>query len=350
MKHPFLKTLALSVSLTALPTLAGAPDGLLTSKTKLSLWTTAGIRSAAVHVDSDDGVVTLYGKVPTAEQKALAEKTARDISGVREVKSLLQVVPEAEEKRVERSDKDTLASAEKTLKAEPSLKNSKISVKSVDRGVVLLTGDARSLSDHLRAVVIVDRIPGVRRVASEVKGPEGFGDDERVTFLNPPTSKPPTEARSSASDMRISAAVKLRLWTASQVPSSEISVDTDDGVVTLFGMVPTGDVKTAAAAEARKVSGVMRIQNNLEIVASSRKEGVLAKDADISRDLALALKDREGLGRVETSVKNGIVRLTGTVKSGWDEVNAVRVVRRVVGVRGVEDQLKIDEKAETTQR
>jgi osmotically-inducible protein OsmY len=44
-------------------------------------------------------------------------------------------------------------------------------------------------------------------------------------------------------------------------------------------------------------------------------------------------------------VKNGTVRLTGTVSSGWDEVSAVRVTRQVAGVRAVEDQLKIVETA-----
>ncbi len=80
------------VWLAAWPALAVVPDGMITSKTKLSLWTTAGVRSTSVHVDTEDGVVTLYGKVPTADQKALAESTAREITGVREVKSLLQVV------------------------------------------------------------------------------------------------------------------------------------------------------------------------------------------------------------------------------------------------------------------
>ena len=144
--------------------------------------------------------------------------------------------------------------------------------------------------------------------------------------------------------MRISGAVKLRLLTASQVPSNEISVDTEDGVVFLFGIVPTAEVKQVAAAEARKVGGVTNVENQLEVVASSKKEQVDAKDADITRDLVLVFK------KVDSTVKNGTVRLTGTVASGWDEVNAVRLARHVVGVRGVEDQLKVEEKAETSRR
>ena len=244
MKHLVMTIFVLGASLTAMPAMAGTPDGMLTSQVKLTLWTTAGVRSTSVHVDANDGIVTLYGKVPTVEQKATAEKAAAEIGGVRSVKNLLQVVPEAQEKAVARSDKETQDAAEKLLKADPRLKDSAISVKSVDKGVVLLTGSATTYMDHLRAIVIIDRMPGVRRVATEVKGPDGFSNDERITFLNRADYKG-TDEHSKSSDMRISTMVKLRLLTTAQVPSSEISVDSEDGVVTLFGMVPTLGVKNA---------------------------------------------------------------------------------------------------------
>lgn len=350
MRLSLMKVVALGATLVAMPTQAATPDGLLTSKTKLSLWTTAGIRSTSVHVDSNDGVVTLHGKLPTAEQKALAEKTAGEVSGVRSVRSLLQVVPEAQEKRVDASDKDTQEKASKLLAADPALKDSRVTVKSVDKGVVLLTGEARTFSDHLRAVMLVDRMAGVRRVASEVKGPDGFGDDERIIFLSSSTAKQVAEAKSTAADMRISLAVKLRLLTAAKVPSAEISVDTEAAEVTLFGIVPTAAIKSAAAVEAGKVAGVARVHNQLEVVASPLKQVVEAKDADITRDLSLAFQERPELKGVTSTVKNGVVQLTGTVASRWDEVNAVRLVRQVPGVRGIEDRLKLEAKAETSRR
>jgi osmotically-inducible protein OsmY len=346
-----MKKLAFAVAMTSLlfatPVFAATPDGMLTSKTKLSLWTAAGVKSSAVHVDTDEGIVTLYGKVETAEQRAIAEKTARGIEGVVEVKNLLQIVPEAQEKRFDRSDKDLMDLAQQRLKAESALDDSKISVKSVDKGVVLLTGEARTFSAHLRAVALIDRIPGVRGVASEIKGPETFASDERIIFLNMKRTahRKANEAGVTMTDMGISTAVKLRLLTAPQMPSTEIRVDTDDGVVTLFGMVPTSDIRNAAGAEAAIVAGVKRVDNELEVVATAQKQRVEAKDADISRDLTLAFKDRAELKGVSASVKNGTVRLTGTVGSGWDEVNAVRITRRVAGVRGVEDDLKINDKS-----
>ena len=345
MKNTILKAFVLSLSLSALPAFAVVvPDGLITSKAKLSLWTTAGVRSSTVHLDTNDGVITLYGKVPTSDQRDLAEKTARAIVGVSAVKNLIQIVPASIEKRVEAADKDTRALVEKRLAADLALRDSKIVVKSVDKGIVLLSGEARTFSDHLRAVVVADRVAGVRGVASEVKGPDGFGSDERITFIAPSPTKATLEAKSSATDMRISMAVKMRLLTAAQVPSTEISVDTEESVVTLFGIVPTAEVKKSAGSEAGKVSGVIKVENELEVVATSQKKLVDAKDADVTRDLALAFKDRGDLKGVIATVKNGVVQLTGTVASGWDEVNAVRIARRVAGVRSIENQLKIDDK------
>jgi osmotically-inducible protein OsmY len=342
-KSTLLKGLMLGIALTSLSAGAATPDGLLTSKTKLSLWTTAGVRSTTVHVDTTDGIVTLYGKVPSTAQRALAEKTTRAIPDVREVKNLLQVVAEADEKAINANDKDLKAEASKRLGADKALKDSKITVKSVDKGLVLLSGEAKTFSDHLRAVFLADRIPGVRGVASEVKGPDVFGNDERVTFVNKPLSKPVVEAKTSSTDMRISAAVKLRLFAAAQVPSMEISVDTEDGQVTLFGIVPSQAVKNAAADEASKVAGVERIKNQLEVVASSQKAVTVSKDEDIQRDLLLAFKDIASFKGVTSTVKNGAVRLTGRVASGWDEISAVRISRLVPGVRSVDDQLKVDE-------
>lgn len=344
--HPLIKAVSLSAAVFASSAFAApAPqssDGMLTARTKITLWTTAGIRSTTVHVDTNEGVVTLYGKVPSEAQRALAGKTAGELSGVRSVQNLLQVVAPKDEKMTARSDKEIKEHADKQLKTDRALQDSKISVKSVDKGVVILTGDAHSYGDHLRAIVIVDRLAGVTRIATEVKMPGDYREDDRITFVTPPAEKMTAAGRNTPSDGRISMQVKLRLFTAAEVPSTEISVDTDDAVVTLFGIVPTQAVKNSAGAEAAKVSGVTRVDNELEVVATAALKNVEAKDADITRDLTLAFKNRPELKSVSTSVKNGMVMVTGSVPSGWDRLNALRIVRHVTGVRGLEDQLKVD--------
>ena len=52
---------------------------------------------------------------------------------------------------------------------------SDIKVQSVNKGVVLLAGETPSMTTHLRAITTAAAVPGVRRVATEVKG----GDQHR---------------------------------------------------------------------------------------------------------------------------------------------------------------------------
>lgn len=49
-------------------------------------------------------IVTLHGQVPTADKKTKAADVVKKLDGVKEVKHLLQVVPNAERKAVKRSD------------------------------------------------------------------------------------------------------------------------------------------------------------------------------------------------------------------------------------------------------
>lgn len=346
------KTMILCAALVGGPALAGTPDPFVTTQAKLSLWTTDGLHTKAINIDTNNGVVTLYGKVPTAAQKALAEQATAKVKGVKEVRNLLQVVTDADMKRVERADKEIKESAEKMLKEDRLLQDSKISVKSVDKGVLLLSGKAATVSDHLRAVMMADAIPGVRRVATEVLAPDSFGNDERPYFTAAPKKAEPAakskagEAKNDLDDMRISSAVKLRLWTTSNVPSTEINVDTNNRVVTLFGLVPTAESKAAAANEAAKVDGVAKVENQLQVVAPAKLEAVEAKDKDIEMNLKLSFKDRPELNGVVTEVRGGVVRLTGSVDSSWDKMNAMGLARFTKGVRGLEEQLVVKGEAE----
>ena len=76
------------------------------------------------------------------------------------------------------------------------------------------------------------------------------------------TSKP---APSAATDSSISTAVRSRLGANSALKALKIVVDTHDGIVTLKGQVNTLADKSAAQAEARAVSGVKGVNNQLTV-------------------------------------------------------------------------------------
>ncbi len=329
-----------SVALAA-PVGAATPDAWITTKTKLSLLTTEGVSGTAIHVDTVLGKVTLHGKVRSAEEKAKAESVAKKIDGVQEVRNLLQVVSPQREKAIQLSDDALKQRIEKELQADSSLNDSSISVKSVNKGVVLLAGTAKTLSAHLRAVETVAWVPGVERVASEIKSPDTLADAE---IWREPTARGESSKdsgiRNTASDIWITSATKMRLLTDSRTPALDINVETHSGVVTLFGIVPSQDAKSAAETDARKVSGVKRVVNDLQVVASAKQAEVKARDEDIESEVKKAF-EKSDLKDISVEVKNGVVRLKGTVPSGSRRLDAAVLARSVKGVRAVKDDLHL---------
>ena len=160
---------SLSAGLLLLPVGASAdsPDTWITTKAKIALLTTDGVSGRAVNVDTVDGKVTLHGKVSSEGEKTKAEQTVRKLDGVKDVKNLLQIVPESREKAVKANDAEIKKAVEAALEADPSLKD--VKVQSVNQGVVLLAGKTKGLEQKLKAIEVAYDVAGVRRVATEIE-------------------------------------------------------------------------------------------------------------------------------------------------------------------------------------
>jgi osmotically-inducible protein OsmY len=154
-------------ALAAAPVHADAKDPWITTKAKLTLLTTDGVSASDVNVDTQDGRVTIHGKVRTEAEKSTAEAAIRKLDGVKEVKNLLQVVPEPQRDAVDATDDNVKDAVQRTLSSHAQLKDVKVA--SVNKGVVLLAGKTPTLADTLRAVEVALAVPGVRRVASEIQ-------------------------------------------------------------------------------------------------------------------------------------------------------------------------------------
>lgn len=335
----------LAAALWAGPAAARQPDAWLTAKTKLALFNAEGVPSNDVNVDTMDGVVVLHGTVPTADAKTEAEAAARKVEGVSDVRNMLQVVPNSARKVVSASDSEVKSRVEKALEADKGLAGSSIGVASVNNGVVVISGSADSLGDHVRAVQTAYSVPGVKRVASEIKSPDTLGDAELRRHEQPSAAEAGVKgAAATASDAWITTKVKLRLVGDDATPARDINVDTRGGTVTLFGIVPSTASKKAAETEAKKVDGVKRVVNALEVVASSKKDRVEAKDDQIEKSVDQALKARDDLkaSKIDVDVKNGVARLTGTVPSESERLAAALTARATPGVRAVREELRVE--------
>ncbi|HEV8703062.1 MAG TPA: BON domain-containing protein [Candidatus Polarisedimenticolia bacterium] len=343
LKHALLAAVILSLPIAAQ---AGSrPDAWITMKAKTALYLAKDVTGTAINVDTINGRVTLHGTVRDGKEKARAVEVVNAIEGVSDVKDLLHVASHTQNATMmKRSDDLIKSDVQKRLKAARSLDDSSISVKSVDDGVVLLTGRAASYDDHQRALYYAAGQPGVLRVASEIDVPDTLPD---VDFRAEEEMMPETGKRNIGgvtSDLWITSATKMRLAADSRTPATEINVDSHDGIVTLFGMVPSQESKSAAAEIARGVSGVKRVENRLEVVASTNHDLVQARDEEIQQGVEKSLNDRgaQENADIDVEVTNGVVRLTGTVSTWQSNLSAVYLARSVTGVRSVLSELKVE--------
>jgi osmotically-inducible protein OsmY len=146
---------------------ADTHDAVISTKAKIKLLTADDVSVTDVNVDTKDGHVVLHGKVHSEGEKSRAEAAVRHVDGVKDVRNLLQVVPKAEEKAVKATDDRIEDAVEQRLKAKGL--HHDVKVKSVNDGVVLLAGETDTWPAQLSAIEAAREVPGVRRVASEMK-------------------------------------------------------------------------------------------------------------------------------------------------------------------------------------
>lgn len=330
--------------LLASPALA-ASDPWITTKVKMAILTDSEASPMDVNVDTVDGVVTLHGKVGSNVEKTAAEKAARSVTDVKEVHNMLAVVP-GNMKAVQVADDRLSKDIEAALQKDPGLqdKNNNIKVQSVNAGNVVLAGTASTMSAHLRAVETTRNVKGVKRVASEIESPDRLSDAEIWRDTKTAAKDTGTTVKSGAQDMWITSAAKVRLMANSNTPASSINVDTTNGNVTLFGMVPSAEAKREAEREVAKVDGVKRVNNELQVVAEKKQDVVAEKDDAIQDRVEKRIADnlRSDQSNVAVEVSNGVARLTGKVGSQSDRIHALTVTRATQGVRSVVDDLRIE--------
>lgn len=153
-------------------------------------------------------------------------------------------------------------------------------------------------------------------------------------------------AACGATDPGITTAVKTRLAADDTVKAYQIDVDTRDKVVTLSGSVNTVAEKTQAVVVARGTDGVVNVVDNITLKAPAE----MARPADTAvGDAALTaavktklLADPKVSGlKIDVDTKNGMVTLTGTVRSQAEKDEALRLARETENVKNVTDQITV---------
>ncbi|MBV8169622.1 MAG: BON domain-containing protein [Alphaproteobacteria bacterium] len=119
-----------------------------------------------------------------------------------------------------------------------------------------------------------------------------------------------------------------------------IGVTAQEGVVTLTGHVSSYGAKLAAEQAARRVKGVLAIAEEIEVRLPADKKR--ADDEIAGRALAILNWDATiPAAGITVTVQKGILTLSGEVDWQFEKNQAERLVRRLGGVAGVINAIKL---------
>lgn len=141
-------------------------------------------------------------------------------------------------------------------------------------------------------------------------------------------------------DSEIKRDVEDELKYDAGVDSTDIGVAVKNGVVSLTGFIRSYSQKLQAEMDAKRISGVMAVANDLEVrLASSDSR----PDPEIARDLVTQLKFELPYSHesIKSVVKNGWVTLEGDLEWNYQRTRAENTALRVKGVLGVSNHIKL---------
>jgi osmotically-inducible protein OsmY len=275
-----LKTLTLAIATAGLigltPFTAYAAEGdasreLSEARQEGSIWTAIALNRHLnpfpIDVDVENGSAKLTGKVETAVERDLAEQIALGIDGVTKVDNQLTLDPAFEAKAssepnlAQRFDDATLVATVKSkLLWNSHTEGLDINVNAAN-GTVSLSGKARSAQAKDLAGRLAANTDGVREVNNLLS----------VSAVDSSAAKAQKTADDTAvaiSDTWITSKVKSSFIYSRNLDGLNISVDTQNGMVSLSGSVLSNAEKQLAVETARNIRGVRGVDADALRVAS----------------------------------------------------------------------------------
>lgn len=140
-------------------------------------------------------------------------------------------------------------------------------------------------------------------------------------------------------DASIEAAVQKELASDPLVDVDDIVVEVTDGAVSLTGTVPSQAQRTEAAAAARRVAGVTRVDAMLAVAMPADDYGDDSALAGLVNQ-ALAANADVPAG-VKATVRQGSVFLTGAVQRSAQRAAAEDTAAGVAGIRSITDEIEV---------
>ncbi len=138
-------------------------------------------------------------------------------------------------------------------------------------------------------------------------------------------------------DDDIASAVRLLIDSDKYIESEMIQVHASDGIVTLAGYVDNILGQERSVEIAKTAKDVRSVVNLIRLRAEKRSDELIRKDLRLvfGKDLAA------DSFKINTSVDNGIVTLSGYVESWQEKSTCARIAKSVKGARAIRNEIDI---------
>jgi len=231
----------------SMPVHASEMDSRIESTARQSYVFKTYLQADDIKIESKDGAVTLTGSVADYDNKSLAQETVTGLPGVKSVDNRLEIKgasPTANSDAWIRNKVKTTLLFHRSVSADTTTVD-------VKDGIVTLRGDALSGAQRDLTVEYVKDVEGVKGVNNEMT----------VSM----TANKKQTVGEKIDDASITAQVKMTLLYHRSTSVLNTKVETNDGVVTMYGKAGSAAEKDLAGKFASDVNGVKGVKNRMTI-------------------------------------------------------------------------------------
>lgn len=143
-------------------------------------------------------------------------------------------------------------------------------------------------------------------------------------------------ARAADQDDQIEKTFKNSDAYQTKLKSADVSIDSDNGIVTLKGEVDNEKQRNIALETARDIPGVQRVNDEMRIAKQPSDERIATEVRG-----ALLLHKNVSLVHTKVAANDGVVTLTGTAENEAEKSLAAKYAADVRGVKRIENNIQV---------
>lgn len=231
----------------SIPVYASEMDNRIESTARQSYVFKTYLQGDDIKIESKDGAVIMTGIVADSVSKSLAQETVAGLPGVKSVDNRLVSKGESSTANSDAWIRDKVKS---TLLFHRSVNSYTTSV-SVKDGIVILQGEAQSEAQRDLTAEYARDVEGVKSVNNEMTVARTANRTQTIG--------------ETIDDASITAQVKMTLLYHRSTSAMNTKVETNNGVVTLYGKAGSTAEKNLAGKYANDINGVKGIKNWINI-------------------------------------------------------------------------------------